>query len=113
MTTKPRLTLEEFVQRKQQLAGEPGTYVVKSNTLESKYMLVRLREYDRLLSWVKMHIGVDIDTEEALALIEQCKNVERQFGEALNALKKFVPERKRDNNGDNKKEEKPLPPNMT
>lgn len=89
-TKKPKLSIEEFIKRKQQLAGEPGAYVVKSNTLESKYMLVRLREYDRLLGWIKKHIGVDIDTQEALSLIEQCRNVEKQFGEALTKLKKFV-----------------------
>ena len=103
-TKKPKLSIEEFIRRKQQLAGEPGTYVVKSNTLESKYMLVRLREYDRLLEWIKKHIGVDIDTKEALNLIEQCRNVEKQFEETLAKLKEFVTaSTKAANNGKSKK----------
>ncbi len=104
--TRPKLTTEEYIQRKQQLAGERGAYVVKSTTLESKYMLVRLREYDRLLSWVKMHIGVDIDTQDALEIIEQCKNVEKQFEDALKKLKEFVQVNTEDSNsGSRKKEE--------
>jgi hypothetical protein len=85
-----RASIEEYVKRKQELAAQPGTYVVRSNTLESKYLLLRLREYDRLLSWVKNHIGVDIDTKEALALIEKCREVETQFTETLEELKQFV-----------------------
>ncbi|MBE0427224.1 MAG: hypothetical protein IBX72_11355 [Nitrospirae bacterium] len=83
-------SIEEYVKRKQELAAQPGTYVVRSNTLESKYLLVRLREYDRLLGWVKNHIGVDIDTEEALALINKCRDVENQFTETLEELRQFV-----------------------
>lgn len=79
-----------FLERKKQLATAPGSFVIISNTLESKYYLSRIIEYDRLVSWIKKRIGVNIDTDEALNLIKRCQEHEKQFGQLLNDLKSFV-----------------------
>ena len=85
-----KLSPEEWAKKKQALAAEPGTFVVKGNTLESRWLLNRIREYDRLLGWLKSHIGVDIDTTKALEIIEKCKTVENAFQDNLEVLREFV-----------------------
>lgn len=94
---------EEYIKKKQELASQPGTYVVRSNTLESRYFLVRLKEYDGCLNWIKSHIGVDIDTNEALNLIDRCRNLEEQFTEILNELRQFVINHKNKNKDEAKR----------
>lgn len=100
MAPKGKLSPEEWAKKKQALAAEPGTFVVKGNTLESRWLLNRIREYDRLLGWLKSHIGVDIDTQKALEIIEKCKTVETGFATNLEELREFV--KSHQNKGDGK-----------
>ncbi|MFN3481135.1 MAG: hypothetical protein ACK415_12240 [Thermodesulfovibrionales bacterium] len=79
-----------FLEKKKQLASTPGSFVIISNTLESKYYLSRIIEYDRLIGWIKKRIGVNIDTEKALDLIRRCQEHEKQFGQLLTELRSFV-----------------------
>jgi len=87
---KGKLSPEEWVREKQRLAAEPGTFVVRSNTLESRFFLNRMREYDRYLSWVRAHIGIDIDQEKALDFINRGRDIEDRFNDIVKDMRKFV-----------------------
>lgn len=81
---------EEFIKRKQEMAAERGTFVVRGNTLDSRWFINNLREYDRLMRWVRDRIGRNIDTPKALELLEKSRAMEEAFREFVQELNKFV-----------------------
>jgi len=84
---------KDFVNKKVELAKQRDSYVVLSNTLESRAYMAKMIEYDRLLMWIRKRIGYtnfEMDTQEALKLIERCNQHSKEFTNLLNDLRNFV-----------------------
>ncbi len=88
---KKRMSFEQIIKKRQERAAMPGAFVLISNTLESRWLLTKIRDYDLLVNWVQRHIGrTNVDSTKALQLIEKCQGLERSFNAMIQDLAEFV-----------------------
>jgi len=81
-------------------AKMPGRFVT-GRAIETKVLIRLLQEYDGCIVYIRNRMGREgFDTATATKLINRCNNIEEQFKELVQDMKKFIKET------ENKKKEK-------
>ena len=88
---RKKLTKEEIQKRKESMAKEEDTWVVRNTSLESGDIVRRLNSYDFSVKQLKKYIGRrGYDQKRLLELIDKCNAINASFISLVDELVAFV-----------------------
>ncbi len=91
MAQKQRFSREEMQKRKEAMIKEPGTYVVRGNTLESRAFITLMNEYDTFVNLIKRRVGrPGTDQVKIMEMITKCVTLETEFRAHVKEMREFV-----------------------
>ena len=88
---RKKLTREEIQKRKESMAKEEDTWVVRNTSLESGDIVRRLNTYDFAVKLLKKYIGRrGYDQKQLLELIDKCNEINAHFISLVDELMAFI-----------------------
>jgi len=85
------MSREDMQKRKEAMIKEPGTFVVRGNSLESRAFITLMNEYDTFVNLIKRRVGrPGSDQARIMEMITKCVALETDFRALVREMREFV-----------------------